>query len=498
MNHPQPMPVLLAIDQSTSATKAILFDDTGRVLDQAARAHRQYYPQPGWVEHDAAEIWRNVLEVVCELAGRNHDSFNRLAGLSLTNQRETVVVFDRKTGEPLHPAMVWQCRRGEELCTRLRAQGLEGPVSQKTGLKIDTYFSGSKLKWLVAAHPGLAARLAAGDALIGTMDAYLVYRLTQGAVFATDHTNASRTLLYNLEHLAWDDALCGWFDVPRAALPEVRESSARYGETDIDGILPRGIPIVGVMGDSQAALFAQQCFSPGMVKATLGTGTSVLLNVGPQCPRPEPGAVTALAWVWRGEPVYAREGIINYSAATLEWLRHQLGLIQDLKDVEALAGSVPDNAGVYLVPAFSGLSAPYWSPGARAALVGLTAHTRREHIVRAALESIAYQIRDVLDLLRREAGVPVKMLRADGGPTRNHLLMQFIADLAGVSIEVPEVPEASAWGAAMNGWLALGRYSSLADLPPLPPAAKAFHPLMSAELVVKNYSGWQAAVQRVL
>jgi len=252
------------------------------------------------------------------------------------------------------------------------------------------------------------------------------------------------------------------------------------------------------MGDSQAALFAQQCFSPGMVKATLGTGTSVLLNVGPQCPRPEPGAVTALAWVWRGEPVYAREGIINYSAATLEWLRHQLGLIQDLKDVEALAGSVPDNAGVYLVPAFSGLSAPYWSPGARAALVGLTAHTRREHIVRAALESIAYQIRDVLDMLRREAGVPVKMLRADGGPTRNHLLMQFIADLAGVSIEVPEVPEASAWGAAMNGWLALGRYSSLADLPPLPPAAKAFHPLMSAELVVKNYSGWQAAVQRVL
>ncbi len=492
------MPAILAIDQSTSATKASLFDPAGGVLDQAARAHRQMYPQPGWVEHDAEEIWQNVLGVVRELSLRNPGIFAQLAGLSITNQRETVIVFDRQTGQPLHPAMVWQCRRGEAVCQQLRAQGLAESISRKTGLKIDTYFSGSKLKWLMAARPEIAARLATGDACIGTVDAYLIYRLTQGEVLATDYTNASRTLLFDVGRLEWDDELCAWFDVPRAALPEVRESAAHYGATNVEGIIPRRIPIVGVMGDSQAALFAQQCFYPGMIKATLGTGTSVLLNVGSQLPPAGPGAVTALAWVWRGQPTYAQEGIINYSAATLEWLQNQLGLLHDLSDVEALAASVPDNAGVYLVPAFAGLSAPYWSPDARAAIVGLTAHTRREHIVRAALESIAYQIRDVLDLLRQEAGVELKILRADGGPTRNQLLMQFIADLAGVTIEVPEVAAASAWGAALNGWLALGRYGSLAELPAPLAAGKTFRPLMPPDLVAKNYAGWQAAVQRVL
>ena len=492
------MPAILAIDQSTSATKAIVFDEAGRILDKAVREHRQLYPQPGWVEHDAEEIWQNVLAVIGELAGRNGETFSQLAGLSITNQRETVIVFDRQTGQPLHPAMVWQCRRGDNICAEMRTQGLEKMVGHKTGLKIDTYFSASKLKWLISFRPELGARLESGAAVIGTVDTYLIYRLTQGAVFATDFTNASRTLLFNIDRLEWDAELCGWFGVPRAALPEVRESAAHYGETDAGGRLPTSVPIVGVMGDSQAALFAQNCFSPGMIKATLGTGTSVLLNLGDQFIRSEQGAVTALAWVWRGQPTYALEGLINFSAATLEWLKNQLGLFQDNSAIESLAAAVPDNAGVYLVPAFAGLSAPYWSPDARAAIVGMTAHTRREHIIRAALEAIAYQLRDVLDLMRTEAGIPLKTLRADGGPTRNRLLLQFIADVAGVEIEVSEVAESSAWGAALNGWLGLGQYQSLAELVTATPAGEKFRPTMSPELVAKNYAGWQAAVKRGL
>jgi glycerol kinase len=492
------MPAILAIDQSTSATKAILFDPAGRILDKAAREHRQIYSQPGWVEHDAEEIWQNVLAAIRELAGRNRDTFSRLAGLSVTNQRETIIVFERPTGRPLHPAIVWQCRRSEEICSALRAQGCEEIVRAKTGLKIDTYFSASKLKWLIAARPDLAGKLASGEAVISTMDGYLIHRLTKGAVFATDFTNASRTLLFNIGTLAWDPELCGVFDVPVNSLPEVRESAGHFGQTDIEGILTTHIPIVGVMGDSQASLFAQRCFSPGMIKATLGTGTSVLLNIGESFRQSGQGAVTALAWVWRGQPTYAFEGIINFSAATIEWLKNQLGLIPAVADIEALATAVPDNAGVYLVPAFAGLSAPYWSPEARAAIVGMTAHTRREHIVRAALEAIAYQIRDVLDMMRCDSGIELKTLRADGGPTRNGFLMQFIADIAGVEIEVSEVAESSAWGAALNGWLGLGQFQSLSELSAAPLAGKIFRPVMSPGQVAKNYAGWQAAVKRIL
>jgi glycerol kinase len=492
------MPVILAIDQSTSATKAILFNEAGKILDKAAREHRQIYPQPGWVEQDADEIWQNLLAAIHKLAGRNRNIFSQLAGLSITNQRETIVVFERHTGKPLHPAIVWQCRRSENICAQLRDQGLEEMVRSKTGLKIDTYFSASKLKWLLAAQPDLAAKLAADEAIIGTIDTYLIYRLTKGAVFATDYTNASRTLLFNTGLLAWDHDLCKMFDVPVKSLAEVRESSTAYGETDVEGILPRRVPIVGVMGDSQASLFAQKCFAPGMIKATLGTGTSILLNTGHRFLRPEQGAVTALAWVWRGQPTYASEGIINFSAATIEWLKNQLGLIDNTADTAMLAASVPENGGVYLVPAFAGLSAPYWSPNARAAIVGMTAHTSREHIVRAALESIAYQIRDVLDMMRRDAGVQLKTIRADGGPTRNDFLMQFIADIAGVDIEVSEFAESSAWGAALNGWLGLGHFQSLAEVAAMSHVGKIFRPAMSPELVANNYSGWQAAVKRIL
>ncbi|MEQ2008984.1 MAG: glycerol kinase GlpK [Limisphaerales bacterium] len=490
------MSPILALDQSTSATKAVLFDATGALLAKSSRDHRQIYPQPGRVEHDAEEIWQNVLAVLRDLAAR-HD-LSQLAGLSLTNQRETIVVFDRQTGQPLHHALVWQDRRGDALCQKLREQGREKLVQARTGLKIDTYFSASKLAWLIENKPDLAAKLRDGSAVIGTMDAYLIHRLTGGSVFATDHTNASRTLLFDITALRWDAELCDLFGVPMSALPEVRESASHFGETNADGALPRRVPIVGVMGDSQASLFAQRCFAPGATKATFGTGTSVLLNIGSQFKPARQGTVTALAWVHKGTPTYASEGIINFSAATVAWLKDQLGLIHDAAETEALALAVPDNGGVYLVPAFSGLSAPYWSPDARAAIVGMTAHTRREHIVRAALESIAYQLRDVLDMMRGEAGVGLQSLHADGGPTRNQFLMQFTADLTGVELSVADVTESSAWGAAMNGLLALGEFESLDELAALPRSTRTYSPRMPAAEAKRLHTGWLAAVKRIL
>jgi glycerol kinase len=450
------------------------------------------------VEHDGEEIWRNVLAVIREIASRNRAKLTKLAALSITNQRETVLVFDRRTGRPLHPALVWQDRRGDALCARLKQQGHGPSVRRRTGLKIDTYFSASKLRWLVENQPGIRAMLKSGEAAIGTMDTYLVHRLTGGRVFATDFTNASRTLLFDIGRLQWDAALCRLFKVPVSAMPEVRESAAHFGETDAGGILPKPVAIVGVMGDSQASLFAQRCFQPGMAKATFGTGTSVLLNIGDQLRVSETGAVTALAWVWRGKPTYAFEGLINFSAGTMEWLRTQLGLIQSASEVEKLARSVKDNGGVYFVPAFAGLSAPYWSPNARAAIVGMTAFTRRAHVVRAAEEAIAYQVRDVLDAMRRNAKVTLQSLCADGGPTGDRFLMQFVADLCGIELRVANVPESSAWGAASAGLLGLGLQPSLEALAAMPRKWTICRPRMSRRLVDRLHEGWSEAVCRVL
>jgi len=492
------MSYILAIDQSTSATKAVLFDARGKVLDKASRNHRQIYPQPGWVEHDAEEIWKSVLAVIGEIARRNRSKLTKLAAISITNQRETVLVFDRQTGKPLHNALVWQDRRGDDVCAKLQKQGHGPGVLRKTGLKIDTYFSASKVRWLVEHKPALAAKLKSGDVVVSTIDAYLVHRLTGGKVFATDFTNASRTLLFDIGKLQWDASLCKLFKVPQRALPEVRESAAHFGDTDVGGLLPKRVPIIGVMGDSQASLFAQRCYRPGLAKATFGTGTSVLLNIGGKLRVTEKGAVTALAWVWQGKPIYAFEGIINFSAATIEWLKNQLGLIQSAGEVEKLALNVEDNGGVYLVPAFAGLSAPYWSPDARAAIVGMTAHTRKEHVVRAAQEAIAYQIRDVLDMMRADAKVKLQSLHADGGSTRNDFLMQFTADLTRTQIKVAEVAESSAWGAAMNGLLGLGICKSFADLEKLPRPRTIFRPKMAAAEAARLHNGWQSAVKQVL
>jgi glycerol kinase len=398
----------------------------------------------------------------------------------------------------LHNAIVWQCRRGGPVCNQLKTEGHSETVGRKTGLKLDTYFSGSKLKWLINQDPELRRQLKCADALVGTIDAYLIYRLTNSTVFATDPTNASRTLLYDIGRLRWDEELCTLFDVPMRALPEVRESFDNFGETDADGILPTKLPISGVIGDSQASLFAQCCYSIGMAKATFGSGTSLLLNIGERSEIPQPGAVTALAWVRQGCPTYALEGIINYSSATIAWLKDQLALIDDAEDTATLASSVEDNAGVYLVPAFSGLSAPYWSSDARAAILGMTAYTRKEHVVRAALEAISYQIRDVLDSMRLDSAVIPKLLYADGGPTRNEFLMQFTADITGVELRVASVAESSARGAAFVGMLGLGAVNSFSELVALPRDIRTYIPRMPANQVHQLYAGWKSAVSRVL
>ena len=492
------MPIFLAIDQSTSATKALLLERNGRVLDRESREHRQHYPQPGWVEHDAEEIWQNVLAVTRALLARNSARAGDVASLSLTNQRETIVVFDRATGAPLHPAIVWQCRRGDPLCAAHAAAGREPLVHARTGLRLDAYFSGSKLQWLAQNRPELRRKLAAGEALIGTIDTYLIYRLTGGKVFATDSTNASRTLLFDITRRRWDDELCALWEVPVAALAEVRESSARFGETTVGGVLPRAVPICGVMGDSQASLFAQRCFRAGAAKVTFGTGSSVLLNLGSTPRFSQRGVVTALAWEHRGVPTYAFEGIIISSAATLAWLQNQLGLVRDVGEIESLAAGLADSGEVYLVPAFSGLGLPHWSAAARAAIVGLTAHSDRRHVARAALESMAYQLRDALDAMQAEGGVALRELHGDGGPTANRLLMQFTADIAGVELRVATAPDCSPLGAAFAGMLGLGVHGSLEALESLPRDDIVYRPAMAPAVAQARCAGWQRAVKQVL
>jgi glycerol kinase len=495
------MPTVFAIDQSTSATKALLFDASGGLIDKASVEHKQMYPRPGYVEHDADEIWTNTLAALRALIDKHRADPSRINDavcLSLTNQRETIVVFERGTGRPLHHAIVWQDRRGDPICAALTRAGHGETVNRKTGLKIDTYFSASKLTWLIRNHPEIARKLSDGVALVGTIDTYLIYRLTEGKVFATDHTNASRTLLFDISKLTWDEELCGLFEVPMRALAEPRDSTAQFGATHAEGILDRPLPISGVMGDSQASLFAHRCFKPGMAKVTLGSGSSVLLNVGPELKYGGDDAVVTIGWTHAGKPTYSFEGIINYSAATIQWLKDQLGLIRDPAETEAAAQAVPDNGGVYLVPAFAGLSAPYWSPGARAAIVGMSAHSNRNHVIRAALESIAYQIRDALLAMKSRAEVQLQTINADGGATRNRFLMQFLADMTGLDVTAAQVADCSPLGAAMAGLLGVGAVGSLDDLSRLPREVVGYHPTMPAEQVQSLHAGWKRAVQQVL
>ncbi|MBC8333352.1 MAG: glycerol kinase GlpK [Anaerolineae bacterium] len=490
--------LFLAIDQSTSSTKALLFTPNGKLLDQEMLSHGQIYPSAGWVEHDAEEIYQNTIKSVQALLDKNKGREKELLCLSITNQRETFVLFDRETGQPLYNAIVWQCRRGDDICKQLVSEGNENIVHELTGLKIDTYFPASKLRWLLVAHPDLRTRLKDGSALFGTIDTYLIYRLTGGKVYATDHTNASRTLFYDIEKMGWSQELCQIFGLEFDELPDVRESSAWYGDTDLGGCLNRRIPICGVMGDSQAALFAQRCFAPGGAKVTFGTGSSVLLNIGHEKRLSDNGGVTALAWVLQGQPTYAFEGIINFTGATISWLRDQLEMIADPAETEALAESVSDNDGVYLIPAFVGLSAPYWRADARAAILGMTPSTTRAHVVRAALESVGYIVTDVLKAMGEEAGVELSTIHADGGAVRNAFLMQFVADMNQLNVRAAQTPELSALGAVFSGCLGLKIYTSLDDLKNLPSGFTEYKSSMSHAHASDLFAGWQAAVQQVL
>lgn len=499
MNMPSASATLFVVlDQSTSATKALLFNADGRLLDSESAEHRQLYPRPGWVEHDAEEIWGHVCAMTRRLMERNRSRAGSVRWLSLTNQRETFVVFERATGHPLHPAIVWQCRRGDALCAEHAAAGKEAFVQARTGLRLDTYFSASKIQWLVRNRPDLRRRLENGEAVVGTIDAYLIHRLTAGAVFATDSTNASRTLLFDVQRLCWDEDLCRLWEVPLQSLPEVRESSALFGTTNVEGALPAPLPICGVMGDSQASLFAHRCVSPGTAKATFGMGSSLLLNIGSKFRPCGHGVVTALAWVHRGVPTYALEGIIISSAATLVWLRDQLGLLRDFSEIERLALSVPDSGGVYLVPAFTGLGLPHWRPAARAAIVGLSSHSDRRHVVRAGVESIAYQVWDALSAMRSESGTELLRLHADGGSTVNRFLMQFTADLAGVELRVSEMPNCSALGAGLFAMLGMG-LSDAVDAPGRTgPESTVYRPSAGAARAAELHAGWVRAVRCVL
>jgi glycerol kinase len=490
--------LFLAIDQSTSATKALLFTPEGRILDQESLPHEQIYPRAGWVEHNAGEIFDNVVKACNLLLQRHPAELNSLLGISITNQRETFVVFDRETGQPLYNAIVWQCRRGDQICQKLVEDGKEQIVHGLTGLKIDTYFPASKLRWLLDTNPDLCDRIKEGSALFGTIDTYLVYRLTGGQVYATDHTNASRTLFYDIEKLAWNKDLCSVFGVKLGRLPEIRESADWYGDTDLAGTLNRRVPIYGVMGDSQAALFAQRCFAPGSGKVTFGTGSSILLNIGQEKRLSSSGTVTALGWVWQGKPIYAFEGIINFTGATIAWLRDQLQIIENPAETETLAQSVSDSDGVYFIPAFVGLSAPYWRADARAAILGMTPSTTRAHVVRAAVESIGYIVTDVLKAMGKDAGVDISMIHADGGAVRNAFLMQFVADLNQLTVRAAQTPELSPLGAVFCGCLGQKIYTSLEDLQNLPLGYMEYRSIMPAAHAKDLFTGWQAAVQQVL
>jgi glycerol kinase len=490
--------LFLAIDQSTSATKAMLFTSDGRLLDQESLSHRQIYPRAGWVEHDAEEIFNNTLKAASTLLQRHSDQWNSLLALSITNQRETFVLFDRETGQPLYNAIVWQCRRGDKICSQLAYDGHESEVHNKTGLKLDTYFPASKLRWLMDQRPELAQKLTDGSALFGTIDTYLIYRLTRGKAYFSDHTNASRTLFYDIDKLDWSQELCQLFGIPHRCLPDIRESSARFGETDFDGLLKHPIPICGVMGDSQAALFAQRCFTPGSTKVTFGSGSSILLNIGSKKILADKGIVTAIGWVYQNRPTYAFEGIINFTGATITWLRDQLHLIESPEETEGLAVGVQNNGGVYFVPAFVGFSAPYWRPDARAAIVGLTPASEKAHIVRAALESIGYLTNDVLRLLSSEAGIELQYIHADGGAVKNRFLMQFVAEITRLTVRASITPELSALGAVFSGALGMEVYSNLSDLQSLPAEYVEYTPKLQQLEVDRLNVGWEKAVRQVL
>ena len=492
----RPQRCVVAIDQGTTGSTVLVFDRSGRIVGRAYSEFKQHYPRPGWVEHDAEEIWRVTLRLLRQACRRAHVQARDVAALGITNQRETTVLWDRATGKPVHRAIVWQDRRTAPLCEALRAQGAEPQVREKTGLVLDPYFSGTKLRWLLEQVPRAAERARRGELCFGTIDTWLVWRLTGGKVHATDATNASRTLLYDIHARAWDASLCALLEVPEAILPAVHPSSGEFGQTTAD-VLGAPVPIAGIAGDQQAALFGQGCVDAGMAKNTYGTGCFLLLNTGPRPVRSEHGLLTTIACDAQGAPAYALEGSVFIAGAAIQWLRDGLGLLRKAAESERLARSVDSSLGVYLVPAFVGLGAPYWDPEARGALLGLTRGVTRAHVVRAALESLAFQTRDVVEAMAGDAGDAISTLRVDGGAAANGFLMQFQADLLGVPIERPRVVETTAMGAAFLAGLGTGFWRSQAELARARRIDRRFRPRMRPDMRDALYRGWQLAVDRV-
>ena len=456
--------IILAIDQGTTGTKCICFDRDQRPLSSVSLEFKQYYPQPGWVEHDAEEIWECTRAAARQALEEAGVSPREVAAVGITNQRETSVIWDRSSGRPVRRAIVWQCRRSADICRRCREEGLEETVREKTGLVLDPYFSGTKLAWVMENEPEIARRAQAGELRFGTIDSWLLHRLTAGRVHATDVSNASRTLLFNLHDLDWDGELAEMCGVPASMLPQVKESSGAFGETDPDAFLGIAAPIAGVAGDQQAALFGQACFHPGMTKNTYGTGSFVLMNIGGGPRISRRGILTTVAWSMGGEVTYALEGSIFITGAAVNWLRDGLGIIGEVSEIDALAARVKDTGGVYFVPAFVGLGAPYWDPQARALLIGMTRGTGRAHIARAAIESMALQTADVVEVMREEAGLPLSELRVDGGASVMDLLLQYQADLLGVPVRRPVISETTSLGAALLAGLATGFWKDLEEV----------------------------------
>ena len=487
------MKYLLALDQGTTSSRALVIDESGKVVAVAQKEFTQIFPQPGWVEHDPNEIWASQIGVAADALGRAGISAKDVAAIGITNQRETAVVWDRKTGEPIHNAIVWQDRRTAPICDKMKADSLEPMITQKSGLVIDAYFSGTKVQWLLDNVPGARDKANRGELAFGTIDSWLIWKLTDGKVHVTDESNASRTMLLNIYNRSWDDELLKVLKVPRSMLPEVKSSSEVYGEST--GILA-GVPIAGIAGDQQSALFGQMCTKPGMAKNTYGTGSFMLMNTGTEGVPSKNKLLTTIAWRRANQTEYALEGSVFITGAVVQWLRDGLKIIRTAPEVEELAASVPDNGGVYFVPGFVGLGAPHWDPYARGTIVGLSRGATSAHIARAALEGVAYQVADILLAMTADSGVKLAELRVDGGAAKNNLLMQFQADILGIPVVRPNQTETTAVGSAYLAALAVGYYKSLDELAAHWGIDRTFEPKMSADQRQKLQSEWNKALGR--
>ncbi len=487
---------ILALDQGTTSSRAIIFDKAGNIIKTAQKEFTQYYPKAGWVEHDPMEIWGTQSGVAREVLETAGVSPQEIAAIGITNQRETTVVWDKNTGKPVYNAIVWQCRRTASICDGIKAGGHEEYIRENTGLVVDAYFSGTKVKWILDNVEGAREKAEAGDLIFGTVDSWLVWNLTRGAQHVTDYTNASRTMLYNIKDLKWDEKILEIMDVPASMLPEVKPSSEVYGVTDPATFGGAQIPIAGIAGDQQAALFGQACYGEGMVKNTYGTGCFMLMNTGEKMVPSQNGLLTTIAWGLDGKVNYALEGSIFIAGASVQWLRDELKLITDAADSEYFATKVDDTNGVYVVPAFAGLGAPYWDMYARGAMVGLTRGANKNHIIRATLESIAYQTRDVIDAMQADSGIKLSTLKVDGGATANNFLMQFQSDILGVEVARPVVAETTALGAAYLAGLAVDFWSSKEEIAKNWAVDKTFKNEIPEVKRDELYDGWKRAVER--